>query len=172
MTPRQKKRLAFVSAIVIGVSAATAIGLMGIKKSADYFIEPSDIVAGNFSTEQGYRIGGIVKPNSVKRLEDGVTVQFLITDCAADVPVRYTGILPDLFREGQGIVANGKLQAAGTTSDSTSGSASAEVTQSTFIASQVLAKHDENYVPNEAAEAVMQAQANQCNGSENAARPS
>jgi len=168
MTPRQKKRLAFVSAIVIGVSAATAIGLMGIKKSADYFIEPSDIVAGNFSTEQGYRIGGIVKPNSVKRLEDGVTVQFLITDCDADVPVRYTGILPDLFREGQGIVANGKLQAAGTVSDSTSGA----TTQSTFIASQVLAKHDENYVPNEAAEAVMQAQANQCNGSENAAKQS
>lgn len=170
MTPRQKKRLAFVSAIVIGVSAATAIGLVGIKKSADYFIEPSDIVAGNFSTEQSYRIGGIVKPDSVQRLEDGVTVQFLITDCAADVPVRYTGILPDLFREGQGIVANGKLQAAGT--PSVPGSSSVPTTQSTFIASQVLAKHDENYVPNEAAEAVMQAQANQCNGSENAANQS
>lgn len=161
MTPRQKKRFAFVGAIVIGVSLATTIGLMGISKSADYFIEPTDVVAGNFSTEQGYRIGGIVKPDSVKRLDDGVTVEFLITDCTADVPVRYTGILPDLFREGQGIVANGKLHTAGSV---TSGLPT--TTQSTFMASQVLAKHDENYVPKEAAQAMMQAQANQCNGAE------
>ena len=167
MTPRQKKRLAFVGAIVIGVSLATTVGLMGISKSADYFIEPSEIVAGNFSTEQGYRIGGIVKPDSVRRLEDGVTVEFLITDCKADVPVRYTGILPDLFREGQGIVANGKLQTA-----SISATGQTTITQFTFMASQVLAKHDENYVPNEAREAMMQAQANQCNGFESAAKSS
>ena len=164
MTPRQKKRFAFVSAIVVGISVATALGLVAIKKTADYFIQPSDIVAGNFSTEQGYRIGGIVKPKSVIRLEDGVTVQFMITDCKADVAVRYTGILPDLFREGQGIVANGKLE--------TSGTQTGTPTTSTFIASQVLAKHDENYVPNEAAEAVMQAQANQCNGIEAAEKQS
>ena len=156
MTPRQKKRLLFVSAIVVGVSVATAVGLLGIKQSADYFIEPSDIIAGNFSTDKGYRIGGIVKANSVSRLEDGITVQFMITDCKADVPVRYTGILPDLFREGQGIVADGKLSTNGT--DST--------IPSIFTASKVLAKHDENYVPNEAAEAVMLAKADQCNGSE------
>lgn len=161
MTPRQKKRLAFVGAIIIGVGLATTVGLMGISKSADYFIEPSDVVAGNFSIEQGYRIGGIVKPNSVRRLEDGVTVEFLITDCKADVPVRYTGILPDLFREGQGIVANGKLQTASSTT-----AGQKNTTPSTFMASQVLAKHDENYVPNEAREAMMQAQANQCNGTE------
>lgn len=154
MTPRQKKRFLFVSAIVIGVSAATAIGLLGIKQSADYFIEPSSIVAGNFSTEKGYRIGGIVKAESVKRLEDGITVEFIITDCKADVPVRFTGILPDLFREGQGIVADGKLTA---NSDINSSA------PSIFIASKVLAKHDENYVPNEAAEAVMLAKADQCN---------
>lgn len=151
MTPKQKKRLLFVSTIIIGVSVATTVGLLGIKQSADYFIEPSDIVAGNFSTDKGYRIGGIVKANSVNRLEDGITVQFMITDCKADVPVRYTGILPDLFREGQGIVADGKMTTNNTDSPSI------------FTASKVLAKHDENYVPNEAAEAVMLAQANQCN---------
>lgn len=154
MTPRQKKRFAFVSAIIIGVSLATVLGLVAIKKTANYFIQPSDITAGNFSTQQDYRIGGIVKPNSVMRLENGVTVQFMITDCKADVLVQYTGLLPDLFREGQGIVANGKLAAPDAKKPSI------------FMASQVLAKHDENYVPNEAAEAVMQAQANQCNDSE------
>lgn len=154
MTPKQKKRFAFVAAIIGGVSLATVLGLQAIKENANYFIEPSDIIAGEFTVEQSYRIGGIVKPKSVDRLADGITVEFMITDCAADVPVRFTGILPDLFREGQGIVADGKLTQSATG-------------KSTFIASQVLAKHDENYVPNEAAEAVMQAQANQCNGAQN-----
>jgi len=92
-----------------------------------------------------YRIAGIVKPGTVKKLEDKVSTEFVLTDCEADIKVQYTGILPDLFREGQTIVANGQFD-----------------TNLTMKASQVLAKHDENYVPSEAGKSLMEAQANQC----------
>ncbi|MGH1538809.1 MAG: cytochrome c maturation protein CcmE [Arenicella sp.] len=145
MTPRQKQRLWVVTAIIAGVSIATALGLRAFKENVTYFLEPSDVASGNFDRANNYRVGGIVKHGSVVRLEDGITTQFKVTDCTADIVVRYQGILPDLFRESQGIVANGKLNQ-----------------DSVLIASQVLAKHDENYIPNEAAEAVMKAKADKC----------
>ncbi len=147
MTPKQKKRSLFVASIIGGLALATFFGLKAIEENANYFVQPSDISKGGLDLSKSYRVGGIVKPNSVKR--DGVDVEFVITDCDHDVFVYFTGILPDLFREGQGIVANGSLV------QKASGLA--------FNASQVLAKHDENYVPKEAAEAMMQKQANQCN---------
>ncbi|MCL4159286.1 UNVERIFIED_CONTAM: hypothetical protein GTU68_051304, partial [Idotea baltica] len=104
---------------------------------------------GEFQTNQTYRIGGLVRTGTVFTLDDGVTKQFDITDCEYDVSIQYTGILPDLFREGQAIVALGQIDE-----------------RRLLVANQVLAKHDENYVPNEAAEAVMLAQANKCNETE------
>lgn len=146
MTPRQKKRFFFVASIIVGLSLATFLGLKAIKESANYFVQPTDIVNGNIDLSKKYRIGGIVKANSVKR--QGVDVEFQITDCTHDVMVTFTGILPDLFREGQGIVANGALEEH-------NGSIR-------FAATQVLAKHDENYVPSESANAMMLKQADQC----------
>lgn len=146
MTPRQKQRMWIVITIVIGAGVAAVLGLKAFQANITYFLNPSDVASGNYDINNRYRVGGIVKPGSISRLDDGVTVQFSVTDCDADVIVQYTGILPDLFREGQGIVANGKLNQ-----------------QAVLVASQVLAKHDENYVPTEAAEAVMKAQAEQCN---------
>jgi len=153
MTPKQKKRFLFVASIIVGLSLATFFGLKAIEENANYFVQPTDIAnsakgaEGGLDLSKNYRVGGIVKPDSVIR--NGVDVEFKITDCDHDVVVYFTGILPDLFREGQGIVANGSLV------QKASGLA--------FNASQVLAKHDENYVPKEAAEAMMQKQANQCN---------
>lgn len=146
MTPRQKKRFWFVSSIIVGLGLATFLGLQAIKESANYFVQPTDIANGDIDLTKRYRIGGIVKAASVKR--QGVDVEFAITDCTHDVTVKYTGILPDLFREGQGIVANGSLEEH-------EGSIR-------FLANQVLAKHDENYVPSESANAMMLKQANQC----------
>lgn len=148
MTPKQKKRLFFVSGIVGGLVLATFLGIKAMEESANYFVQPSDIALKELDLQRGYRIGGIVKPKSVKR--KGVDVEFAITDCDHDVTVEFSGILPDLFREGQGIVANGRLERQ-------------DNNELRFMASQVLAKHDENYVPKEAAEAMMQKQANQCN---------
>ena len=145
MSPRQKQRFIIVGSILAGVGLATFFGLKAFNANIEYFLTPKQINEGQFTTEQRYRIGGMVKKGSVDTLENGVTRLFILTDCEYDVTVQYTGILPDLFREGQAIVANGKLNEAGL-----------------FTASQVLAKHDENYVPSEAAETMMKAQANKC----------
>ena len=153
MSPTQKTRLTIVSFIVIGVSIATFFGLKAFNANIEYFLTPAQINNGEFVTDQRYRIGGLVKKGSVSTDEDGITRVFVVTDCEADVEVNYVGILPDLFREGQAIVATGVID-----------------DNRVMQAGQVLAKHDENYVPNEAADAVMLAQANKCDDTDGAVK--
>ena len=145
MTPKQKNRLFVVFAILIGVSIATALGLTAFKENIRFFVELKDVEKIDSNTASQYRIAGIVKPGSIAKQADNISYQFVLTDCKADVTVFYTGQLPDLFREGQTIVANGKFDA-----------------QKAMQASEVLAKHDENYVPTEAASSLMEQQANVC----------
>jgi cytochrome c-type biogenesis protein CcmE len=145
MSPSQKKRFAIVGLVIAGVGVATFLAVMSMQSSFEYFKTPTEIKNEGFDSKQTYRLAGIVRKGTLRRLEDGVTQRFDITDCESDVTIQYTGILPDLFREGQAIVTIGKF-----------------VDQPMLIASQVLAKHDENYVPNEAADAIMLQQANKC----------
>jgi len=137
MKPRTR-RLAIIVAGLTAVSAASALVLNALNSNVAFFFSPTQVSAGEAPQGRAFRIGGLVKEGSVKR--DQMTVSFLITDTAKDIPVRYTGILPDLFKEGKGAVAQGKLDEQGR-----------------FVASEVLAKHDENYMPPEAAHAVNQA---------------
>jgi cytochrome c-type biogenesis protein CcmE len=145
MTPKQKQRFSIITMIIVGTSLAAFIALKAFQQSITYFIEPAAVAAGEFNTQDNYRVGGIVKTGSVKRLANAVDVEFAVTDCEYDVWINYTGILPDLFREGQGVVVNGKFDQQGL-----------------FKASQVLAKHDENYVPAELAQEMLDKQKQQC----------
>ncbi|MEO0368877.1 MAG: cytochrome c maturation protein CcmE [Pseudomonadota bacterium] len=149
MSPNQKKRMVTVVAVLFGIAIATLLALQAMRSSIEFFLTPTEVEAGELAPAQIYKIAGIVKKNSLTRLEDGVTQQFVVTDCEHDVRIQYTGILPDLFREGQAIISTGMFDA-----------------QNMLIAKQVLAKHDENYVPKEAAQAMMQAQANKCDTTE------
>ncbi len=142
MTPRQQ-RMVFVAVIIIGVSIATALALVALNENLNHFYSPAQIKAGEAPTGAVIRIGGLVVDGSVTREADGLTVAFDLTDNAAEVTINYTGILPDLFREGQGIVAVGKLNPSGV-----------------VVADEVLAKHDENYMPPEVAEALKAAKEN------------
>ncbi len=126
----------FVAIVLAGVAAATALALTAIDENLLYFYSPSQVRAGEAPTGHSVRVGGLVVDKSVRRAE-GLTVHFDLTDNAETITVTYTGILPDLFREGQGIVAMGKLEPGGV-----------------FQAQEVLAKHDENYLPPEVAEAL------------------
>ena len=127
----------FVGVVLIGVAVATALALTAIGENMLYFYSPSQIAAGEAPRGHDVRIGGLVVDGSVARQANGLDVRFELTDTSAAVPVTYTGILPDLFREGQGIVALGKIGDDGV-----------------FQAREVLAKHDENYMPPEVAEAL------------------
>jgi cytochrome c-type biogenesis protein CcmE len=126
---------------VIALGVATALVLSAFRENLVFFFTPSQIVAKEAPQGRTFRIGGMVEKGSVRRQADGVTVQFMVTDTAKSIPVSYKGSLPDLFREGKGVVAQGQLGADGV-----------------FRANEVLAKHDENYMPPEAAEAVKKAQ--------------
>jgi len=138
--PRHKRALLIVAAVaVIGVAALLILN--ALNSNIALYVTPSDVAAGKSPQGQAFRIGGMVKDDSVKR--DGLTVHFVITDLVKDIPVSYTGILPDLFKEGKGAVIQGRLDSKGQ-----------------FIASEVLAKHDENYMPPEAQHALEQAQKN------------
>jgi cytochrome c-type biogenesis protein CcmE len=130
-------------AIVAGIAAlgvAVALVLNAFQSNLVFFFTPSQVVSHEAPQNRAFRIGGLVEAGSVVRDKDALTVRFRVTDTAQTIPVIYTGILPDLFREGKGVVAQGKLEADGT-----------------FRASEVLAKHDENYMPPEAAEALKKA---------------
>lgn len=137
MKPRHK-RLAIAGGVVIAVGAIAALVLNAFQSNLVFFFSPSQIAAHEAPTGRTFRLGGMVQEGSVKR--DGVKVSFVVTDTAKTVPVVYEGILPDLFKEGKGVVAQGQLQ------------------DGVFVAREVLAKHDENYMPPEAAEAVQRAQ--------------
>jgi len=140
MKPRHK-RLVIIAAGLGAIAIAAALVLNAFRSNLVFFFSPSQIAAGEAPKDRAFRVGGMVETGSVKRQADGVTVQFVVTDTAKSVPVVYKGILPDLFREGKGVVAEGRLG-----------------TDGVFRAEQVLAKHDENYMPPEAAHAVEQAQ--------------
>ncbi len=143
MKPRHKK-LAIIAGGVAGLGLVAALVLNAFQSNLVFFFSPSQVAAGEAPQGRGFRLGGLVQQGSVKRGADGLTVQFVVTDTAKDIPVTYKGILPDLFKEGKGVVTEGKLGPDGV-----------------FRAEQVLAKHDENYMPPEAAHAVEQAQKSQ-----------
>ena len=137
MTPR-RRRLFIILGLLSAAGAVTALVLNAFNSNLVFFYSPSQVIAGEAPTQRTFRLGGLVQAGSVKR--DGVRVDFLVTDTAKTIPVSFQGILPDLFKEGKGVVAQGKLGADGR-----------------FTASDVLAKHDENYMPPEAAEALKHA---------------
>lgn len=141
MKPRHK-RIAMVAGGVCALGIAAALVLSAFQKNLVFFYTPSQVAAKEAPQGRSFRIGGLVTPGSVQRQADGVTVNFVVTDTAQSIPVAYRGVLPDLFREGKGVVAQGSLGADGR-----------------FNASEVLAKHDENYMPPEAAEALAKAHA-------------
>ena len=139
MKPRTKRALWIVAGLAV-VGVAVALVLNAFRTNLVFFFTPSQVAAHEAPSDRTFRIGGLVESGSVERSNDALTVRFRVTDMAQTIPVVFTGILPDLFREGKGVVAQGKLGPDGT-----------------FHANEVLAKHDENYMPPEAAEALRKA---------------
>ncbi len=137
MKPRHK-RLAIAGGVVVAVGAIAALVLNAFQSNLVFFYSPTQIAAKEAPSNRTFRVGGLVQEGSVKR--DGVKVSFVVTDTGHTVPVQYEGILPDLFKEGKGVVAQGQLR------------------DGVFVAREVLAKHDENYMPPEAAEALKHGQ--------------
>lgn len=135
------KRLGLILGGVAVLGVAVYLVMSAFQQNLVFFFSPSQIAANEAPHGRAFRVGGLVEEGSVKRTEDGLTVLFKVTDTAHTVPVAYKGILPDLFKEGKGVVAQGKLEADGV-----------------FHASEVLAKHDENYMPPDAAHALEQAE--------------
>lgn len=136
MKPRHK-RIIFVAIAVLAVSLASILITKALRSNMAYFFSPTQISNGEAPTDKLLRIGGLVKEGSLIQIGDGLERQFIVTDTIADTTVSYTGILPDLFKEGQGVVAKGRLQQ-----------------DNIFKADEVLAKHDEKYLPPEAADAL------------------
>jgi len=139
LKPRTKRAIAIVAGLA-ALGAAAALVLNAFNSNLVFFFTPSQVAAHEAPHGRAFRIGGLVEAGSVVRDKDALTVHFRVTDTAQTIPVVYTGILPDLFREGKGVVAQGRLESDGT-----------------FRATEVLAKHDENYMPPEAAEALKKA---------------
>ena len=140
MTPTRKRRLIGVLVIVIGVSAAAAVAMRALNENMLYFWSPSDLQEQTVPSGKRIRLGGLVAAGSVRRASESLHVEFTVTDGAAAVDVHFDDILPDLFREGQGVIAIGEL-----------------APQGHFVAHEVLAKHDENYMPPEVADALEKA---------------
>lgn len=134
MTPKRQQRLLLIVTLVIGVSIAVALMLKAFNQNLMYFFSTSEVLAGKAPLGQKIRVGGLVVNGSVMRPENDVTIEFEVTDNKTNLRVIYSGILPDLFREGQGIIAHGTFNQ-----------------NNVFIADEVLAKHDENYMPPEVA---------------------
>jgi cytochrome c-type biogenesis protein CcmE len=134
---KRSRRKVLIAAIVFGVATATVLGLTAFEENLLYFYSPTQVKAGEAPTTHSFRVGGLVVDGSVKREPDSLKIEFDVTDNTESMTIEYTGILPDLFREGQGIVAMGSIQAGGK-----------------FVAQEVLAKHDENYMPPEVAAAL------------------
>ena len=139
MKPRQQRIALIVGGLaVLGIAAALVLN--AFQSNLVFFFSPTQVASGEAPQDRVFRVGGMVKEGSLAREADGVTVRFIVTDTAREMTVNYKGILPDLFKEGKGVVAQGKLGADGV-----------------FVASEVLAKHDENYMPPEAAQALDEA---------------
>ena len=139
MKPRTKRALAIVGGLA-ALGIASALVLNAFNSNLVFFFSPTQVLAHEAPRDRSFRIGGLVEQGSLQREPTGLTIRFVVTDLAKQVPVTYTGLLPDLFKEGKGVVAQGKLG-----------------TDGVFRAEQVLAKHDENYMPPEAAEAFKKA---------------
>ena len=137
MKPARKKRLVLIVLMVAGIATGIGFALKSLDENIMFFFTPTEVAAGKAPQGRLFRMGGMVVNGSVRRPGEGLTVHFDLTDNESKVTVMYTGILPDLFREGQGIIANGQLDKDGA-----------------FVAQEVLAKHDENYMPPEVAEAM------------------
>ncbi|MCH9758555.1 MAG: cytochrome c maturation protein CcmE [Proteobacteria bacterium] len=135
MTERQKRRLILLTVLVFGIGSATALMLYAFQQNLLFFLTPTQVAAGQAPEARAFRLGGMVQDGSVER-QEGIAVQFRVTDFAQEVLVEYDGILPDLFREGQGVVVRGQFR------------------QNVFYADEVLAKHDENYMPLEVKDAL------------------
>lgn len=137
MTPARKRRLSMVMLLVCGIGLAMAFMLKAFQENMNLYYEPVRVKAGEAPIDHDFRMGGMVVDGSIRREEGSLTVHFDVTDYQETVTVQYTGILPDLFRDGQGIITRGRLN-----------------TDGDFIADEVLAKHDENYMPPEVAESL------------------
>ena len=140
MTPTRKRRLIGVLVIIVGIGVAAAVAMTALNENMLFFVSPTDVTEQNMPAGKRFRLGGLVEDGSVSRASDSLAVAFAVTDGIKTVDVRFDGILPDLFREGQGIIAIGELSPDGH-----------------FEASEVLAKHDENYMPPEVADALEKA---------------
>jgi len=141
MKPRHQRMIAIAAGVAL-VAVAAALVLNAFQGNVVFFFSPTQVAAKEAPVDRTFRIGGMVEKGSLKRRSDGLTVDFIVTDTAKSIPVVYSGLLPDLFKEGKGVVAQGKLGPDGA-----------------FHASEVLAKHDENYMPPEAAHALSKAEA-------------
>jgi len=135
------KKLSLIAVVVVGLTGATMLVLNAFRSNLVFFFSPTEVYQGKAPVDRVFRIGGLVLEGSVQREPDGLTTSFVVTDTAKTIPAVYTGILPDLFAEGKGVVADGRLGSDGL-----------------FVANRVLAKHDENYMPPEAALAIQRAQ--------------
>jgi cytochrome c-type biogenesis protein CcmE len=141
VNPKRRNRLLIIALVVSGVGVAVALALVALNENINLFYSPTQVVRGEVPQGHTFRVGGLVREGSVRREGQDLRVSFDVSDGAHTVTVDYTGILPDLFREGQGIVAQGKMNGNGR-----------------FVADQVLAKHDENYMPPEVADALKKAE--------------
>jgi cytochrome c-type biogenesis protein CcmE len=141
MKPRQKRFL-FIAVAVAAVGVAVGLVLYALRGNVNLYFTPTQVFNNEVPKDRSFRIGGLVEQGSIKREGDGLTTHFVITDMYKEIPVVYKGILPDLFKEGKGVVAQGKMEAGGV-----------------MVAEEVLAKHDENYMPPEAADALKKADA-------------
>ena len=142
MKPRQQRMLA-VGLAAVGVAIAATLSLQAFQENMMFFVDITEVVEGNAPAERNFRVGGLVVDGSVERKPGDIEVKFTLTDTASNLDVLYAGVLPDLFREGQGIVAHGRMNDSGQ-----------------FVADTVLAKHDENYMPPEVAESLAKHAAN------------
>jgi cytochrome c-type biogenesis protein CcmE len=141
MTPTRRRRLIVISLIVGAVAIAATLTIFALQQNMTYLFSPSEVEEGHAPKDARFRLGGVVEEKSIQRASDSLKVDFVVTDRFRTIPVEYTGILPDLFREGQSVVATGAMQ------------------NGHFVATEVLAKHDESYMPPEVADAIAKAKA-------------
>jgi cytochrome c-type biogenesis protein CcmE len=152
MTPTRRRRLIVISLVLGAVAIAAGLTVLALQQNMTYLFSPSEVDDGHAPKDARFRLGGVVEEHSIQRANDSLKVDFVVTDRFKMIPVEYTGILPDLFREGQSVVATGALQ------------------NGRFVATEVLAKHDETYMPPEVADAIAKAKAAHVDrGSETAA---
>ena len=137
MTPRRRQRLILIALVVTGVTISAALALRAFQENLLFFFSPTQVAEGEAPDDRVFRLGGMVVEDSIEREPGSLTMSFVVTDYVNSMPVEYTGVLPDLFGENQGVVARGQLDGRGA-----------------FVAEEILAKHDENYMPPEVAEAL------------------